>query len=97
MPKGGKIMPAIRNSTDLGSKYAEISDFCHKWNEPVFITRNGEGDLAVMSIETYEGLSGRQQLYRLIDEGIADAEAGRVVPADEFWKNARKAAGVEAR
>jgi hypothetical protein len=36
----------------------------------VFITKNGEGDLAVMSIETYEELAGSNELYRLIQEGI---------------------------
>jgi PHD/YefM family antitoxin component YafN of YafNO toxin-antitoxin module len=47
-------MPVIRNSADLSSNYIEIAEFCHKFKEPVFLTRNGEGDLAIMSIETYE-------------------------------------------
>ncbi|NMA04283.1 MAG: type II toxin-antitoxin system Phd/YefM family antitoxin, partial [Clostridiales bacterium] len=45
-------MPVIRSSTDLRNNYNEISAFCNKSREPVFITRNGQGDLAVMSIET---------------------------------------------
>ena len=47
-------MPSIRPSSDLRNKYNEISEFCHKYSEPVFITKNGQGDLAVMSIETFE-------------------------------------------
>ncbi|MDR0505333.1 MAG: type II toxin-antitoxin system Phd/YefM family antitoxin [Dysgonamonadaceae bacterium] len=47
-------------SVDLKNNYDEISIFCHKYREPVFITNNnGEGDLAVMSIETYEELTGK--------------------------------------
>ena len=44
-------MPKITSSADLRNKYNEISSFCHTYNEPVFITKNGKGDLAVMSIE----------------------------------------------
>jgi len=54
-------MPVIRKSADLRNSYSDISDFCHKYREPVFITRNGEGDLAVMSIETYEAITGKQR------------------------------------
>ena len=44
-------MPDIRSSAELRNHYNEVSDFCHSYNEPVFITKNGKGDLAVMSIE----------------------------------------------
>ena len=47
-------MPKIRSSADLRNSYNEISTFCHKYAEPVFMTKNGKGDLAVMSIEAYE-------------------------------------------
>ena len=65
-------MPTIRPSADLRNKYNEISEFCHRYPEPVFITRNGIGDLAVMSIETYEMLLGKDELYKKIDEGLED-------------------------
>ena len=42
-------MPTIKSSADLRNKYNEISHFCHTFAEPVFITKNGKGDLAVMS------------------------------------------------
>jgi len=73
-------MPAIRPSSDLRNKYIEISDFCHKHKEPIFITKNGQGDLAVMSIETYEKLVGKLQLYKLIDEGLDAVEKKKVRP-----------------
>jgi len=62
-------MPNIKSSTDLRNNYNEISTFCHESREPVFITKNGQGDLVVMSIETYEMLNGKLELYRLLDEG----------------------------
>jgi len=41
-------MPIIRKSVDLRNSYSEIYEFCHKYREPVFITKNGAGDLVVM-------------------------------------------------
>ena len=48
-------MPQIRPITDLRNTN-EISDICHSKREPLFITKNGYGDLVVMSIETYEDM-----------------------------------------
>ena len=48
-------MPQIRPITDLRNTN-EISDLCHARREPIFITKNGYGDLVVMSIETYEAM-----------------------------------------
>ena len=54
-------MPAIKSSADLRNNYNEISSFCHSYPEPVFITKNGKGDLAVMSIEAYEELTRSEE------------------------------------
>ncbi len=80
-------MPNIRPSTDLRNKYNEISEFCHEFNEPVFVTKHGQGDLAVMSMETYHRLTAREELNKLIDEGLADVREGRVMSWEEFEKN----------
>jgi len=76
-------MPHIRSSTDLRNNYNGISTFCRETGEPVFVTRNGQGDLAVMSIDAYDELTGRKELYRLLEEGHADVLAGRTKPLDE--------------
>ncbi len=85
-------MPNIKSSTDLRNGYNAISAFCHKSREPVFITKNGKGDLAVMSIESYEDLTqhyksnldeSRNELYHLLEESRADVEAGRTLPHRE--------------
>jgi len=83
-------MPTIRPSADLRNKYNEISAFCNEHSEPVFITKNGKGDLAVLSIETYERLCGKYELYRLIDEGLEDEMAGRVQPFRKAMEDIRK-------
>ncbi len=70
-------MPTIKSSADLRNNYNDISNFCHTYSEPVFITKNGKGDLAVMSIETYEALTSRFELYGLIKEGLDDIEEGK--------------------
>ncbi len=49
-------MPQIRPITDLRNT-TEISELCHSRREPIFITKNGYGDLVVMSMETYEALT----------------------------------------
>jgi PHD/YefM family antitoxin component YafN of YafNO toxin-antitoxin module len=86
-------MPAIRKSADLRNNYGKISNFCHKYREPVFITKNGKGDLAVMSIETYEELAGRNELYKTIKEGIDDIENGKKLTENEIIKNMENALG----
>lgn len=83
-------MPNIKSSTDLRNNYNEISTFCHESREPVFITKNGQGDLAVMSIETFEMLNGKLELYRLLDEGRAAVKAGRKRPFADVMKDIRR-------
>lgn len=82
-------MPSIRPSSDLRNKYNEISEFCHKNPEPVYITKNGQGDLAVMSIETFERLAGKMELYKLLQEGMDDVAQKRVLSVDEAFKQVR--------
>ena len=60
-------MPMIRPSVDLRNSYNEISEYCHKCSEPVFITKHGKGDLAVMSIDMYEQMCGKLKLNRLFE------------------------------
>ena len=83
-------MPTIRPSADLRNNYSEISDLCHEYAEPVFITKNGTGDLAVMSIETYELLAGKLELYNLIDQGVDQIKKGKVKPMRKAIKSIRE-------
>jgi len=88
-------MPAIRPSADLRNNYNEISDFCHEYTEPVFITKNGKGDLVVMSMETYdELLSGKMELYNEIHVGLNQINNGETIPGQEMLNKIKKYAGV---
>ena len=49
-------MPDIRPISDLRSRFAEISRLAHQSGEPVFLTKNGYGDLVVLSVEAYQKL-----------------------------------------
>ena len=62
-------MPQIRPITDLRNT-TEISELCHAKKEPIFITKNGYGDLVIMSIETYDEFIALTQ----VDEEIIKAE-----------------------
>lgn len=79
-------MPSIRPSSDLRNKYNEVSEFCHKNSEPIYITKNGKGDLAVMSIETFERIIGKFELYELLNKGINDVRNNRVLSAEDVFK-----------
>lgn len=63
-------MPQILPMKELRDTTA-ISERCHAKKEPIFITKNGYGDLVVMSMETYELITGTAEL----DSAIASAEA----------------------
>jgi prevent-host-death family protein len=83
-------MPEIRPSADLRNHYNEISEFCNKYSEPVFITKNGKGDLAVLSIEVYEKLCGKSELYRLLEEGMEAEKNGNIRPFGDAVEDIRK-------
>ena len=83
-------MPIIKSSTELRNNYNEISNFCNESREPVFITKNGQGDLAVMSIETFEALSGKLELYRLLNEGREAVKTGKKRPLTDVMKDIKQ-------
>ena len=61
----------IRPSAAIRQNYNEISKLCRDTKEPVYLTKNGEGDLVVMDIESF---SRREQLLRLREELLAVEE-----------------------
>ena len=69
-------MPVIKPISDLRNNARELSELCHDSGEPIFITKNGEGDMVLMSLAAYERLQARLELYRALDESEADERAG---------------------
>lgn len=60
-------MPQIIPIKDLKNT-AEISDMCHGSEEPIYVTKNGYGDMVIMSIDTYEKTMRQLNLYMDISE-----------------------------
>jgi len=86
-------MPQIRPITDLRNTN-EISNLCHKQQEPIFITKNGYGDLVVMSIDTYERQMALVDVYKKLAEAQAYIESGSpLLEAEEVFKKLRKKYG----
>lgn len=83
-------MPQIRPTTDLRNT-TEISELCHARREPLFITKNGYGDLVVMSIEAYEEMIETAWT----DAAISDAE--NEYAAEGVLYDAREALSVLRR
>ncbi len=69
-------MSVIKPISDLRNRAKEISKLCHHENRPVFITRNGENDLVVMSQAHYDRLVARLELYQKLDEAEIRARRG---------------------
>ena len=78
-------MPAIRKTTDLINNFSEIREFCRDYREPIFLTDDGQGELAVMSIEVYEELVGKIELYGALQEGLDQINNGDVVEEEEMF------------
>ena len=83
-------MPIIKSSTDLRNSYNDISTFCHNTNEHIFITKNGRGDLAVMSIDLYNKLTSKYELYRLLEQSEDDFSNGHTLSFEESMKRLRE-------
>jgi prevent-host-death family protein len=66
-------MPIIKPISSLRNKTREIAALCHEQDEPVYLTTNGEGDLVVMSIEHFERLNARIELFEKL--GVAQSQA----------------------
>jgi prevent-host-death family protein len=78
-------MPQIIPIKDLKNT-SEISDMCKKTKEPIYITKNGYGDMVIMSMDTYEETMKQLSMYRDIEISEQQIEKGQI-------KDARQALG----
>jgi PHD/YefM family antitoxin component YafN of YafNO toxin-antitoxin module len=70
------MMPIIKPISSLRNQTRNIASLCHEQDEPVYLTTNGEGDLVVMSIEHYERLKARVELFEKLAVAQAQVAAG---------------------
>ena len=69
-------MPIIRPISDLRNKANKISELAHKSNEPIFITKNGQGDMVVMSMAQYSQLQLKLELFSKLAVAQAQKASG---------------------
>ncbi len=67
-------MNKIRPVSDLRNNFTEISRIVHETHEPIFLTKNGYGDMVVMSIESFEELHFESEIYVKLREAEKEAE-----------------------
>ncbi len=89
-------MKTIRPVSDLRNNFAEISKTVHETAQPVFLTKNGFGDMVVLSMEAYENLQLESDIYFKLREAEHEAEATkRRFSSKDVLKAMREAAGAE--
>jgi PHD/YefM family antitoxin component YafN of YafNO toxin-antitoxin module len=80
-------MPAIRKTTDLLNNFNEILQFCQNYREPVYVTDDTQKEQAVMmSVEAYEELIGRLELYQSLQMGLDQINNGEYIEEEEFME-----------
>ena len=81
----------ILPSTSLRNQYNEISEKCKKTGEPIYLTKNGEGDLVVMSVEAFEKQQALLKLKeRLLDIELEQRSGAKSYSLDELDSALRK-------
>lgn len=88
-------MPVIVPVRDLKDTN-RISDLCNREMRPIFVTKNGYGDMVIMSMAYYEQALGRDAVYAKLAEARADIAAGRVKPMTDVMSRMRGKFNVPA-
>lgn len=82
-------MPQIIPIKDLKNT-SEISEMCHRSDEPIYITKNGYGDMVIMGMEVYENTMRRLAVYKDVEVSEQQIEAGNVKDARSALAGMRK-------
>jgi len=77
-------LPQIRPITALRNTI-EISELCHSKHEPIFITKNGYGDMVIMSMEAYERRLALADVYEKIAVAERQIQAGELLDCDDVF------------
>ena len=67
-------MNIIRPVSDLRNNFAEISKLVHETAQPVFLTKNGYGDMVVLSMDAYQKMQFESEVYHKLLEAEREAE-----------------------
>ncbi|MBS3976841.1 MAG: type II toxin-antitoxin system Phd/YefM family antitoxin [Syntrophomonadaceae bacterium] len=84
-------MPHIRPVSDLRNNFADISRIVHESSEPVFLTKNGYGDMVVMSMEAFERYHFDSEIYFKLKEAEMEAKTtGKRFSHEEVFSSLRR-------
>lgn len=86
-------MPQIIPIRDLKNT-SEISELCHGAGEPIFVTKNGYGDMVIMSMEAYEERMRMLDVYAKLSEAEEQIKVGKVRRAEDSTKELREKYGL---
>lgn len=86
-------MPKIIPIKEL-KKTSEISEICHEADGPIYITKNGYGDMVIMSMENYEAVMRQLAIYRDIEISEKQIENGQTKDARSALKEMRAKYGL---
>ena len=90
-------MNMIRPVSDLRNNFADISKTVHETDQPVFLTKNGYGDMVVLSMEAYANLQFESDIYSKLQEAEREAElTDKRYSAKEVLSAMKKAIGGNA-
>jgi len=81
----------IRPSAAIRKNYNEISELCKRTGEPVYLTKNGSGDLVVMDVEAFGRRESMLRLWENLLRSDSDIQNGRTYTVDETVAAMRKA------
>ncbi len=89
-------MKMIRPVSDLRNSFAEISKTVHETAKPVFLTKNGYGDMVVLSMEAFEALQFESEVYFKLQAAEREAElTDKRYSSKEVLQAMREAIGGE--
>ena len=86
-------MPQIRPITYLQNT-SEISELCHEQPEPIFITKNGYGDMVIMSMETYRRNMAMAEIYEKIAIAEKQIKNGELLDGEDVFARLEAKYGV---
>jgi PHD/YefM family antitoxin component YafN of YafNO toxin-antitoxin module len=76
------FIPEVKPSTSIRHDYNKFSKQCHETQAPIVITKNGQADLVVMSVEAYQKIMARQNLGQMLSK--VDREIAANIPMRDF-------------
>ena len=86
-------MPHIIPIKDLKDT-AKVSELCHALNEPIYVTKNGYGDMVIMSMDCYESMQKKWEMYTDLETSEEQIAQGKIKDAKNALQSVRTKYGL---